>query len=184
VIRSEEVRKAAQGNLEAIEHICLTTWKPLYGYIYAKVQNREEAEDITQETYYKTLLYLREHQAWPENLPAFMKTVALNIVRDRWRQNKRHGQEISFEEQNSGGEFLMDQQTAITQRLQLEKAMTQLAREQRKIIDLRIIKGYSVAETARLLQKSEAAVRTAQYRALQALALILKKDDQIGSDKS
>ena len=44
------------------------------------------------------------------------------------------------------------------------------------ILDLRIIKGYSVAETAKLVGKQKLRVRTAQHRALLALAWIL--DDE------
>jgi len=58
----------------------------------------------------------------------------------------------------------------------LENALAKLNQEQQTIIDLRIIKGYSVAETARLLGKTEGAVRTAQYRALKELAGILEED--------
>ena len=46
----DELKKAAKGDHKSIEQICLTTWEPLYRFIYYKVQNREEAEDITQET--------------------------------------------------------------------------------------------------------------------------------------
>lgn len=44
-------KRAIKGDRDAIEKICLDTWEPLYRFIYYKVQNREEAEDITQETY-------------------------------------------------------------------------------------------------------------------------------------
>ena len=56
------------------------TWEPLYRFIYYKVQNREEAEDITQETYVKTLTYIQEYKMAEGNLPGFMRTVALNIL--------------------------------------------------------------------------------------------------------
>jgi RNA polymerase sigma-70 factor (ECF subfamily) len=65
----------------------------------------------------------------------------------------------------------------------LESALAKLSQEQQTILDLRIIKGYSVAETAKLLGKTEGAVRTAQYRALQALAKIMDETDQRDSTK-
>ncbi len=37
-----------EGNLKSVEDICEQTWESLYRYVYYKVQNREEAEDITQ----------------------------------------------------------------------------------------------------------------------------------------
>jgi len=173
VLTLDEYKKAAEGDPDAIEKICLDSWEPLYRFIYYKVQNREEAEDITQETYVKTLKYIKKNILPLENFLGFMKTVSLNVIRDRWRKKRRGGifvdvQEVAPEEVTYG-----DKQNDIAQRLVLENALARLSKEQQTIIDLRIIKGYSVAETAKLVGKTESAVRTAQYRALKALARIL-----------
>ena len=176
----DELNKAKDGDLKSIEKICLATWEPLYHFIYFKVQNREEAEDITQETYVKTLTYLQEHKAPVENFLGFIKTVALNVLRDRWRQKKRRGIPVNFEEINPEEMASQDHQKAVTQRLQLEDALAKLSQDQRDVLELRINKGYSVAETAKLVGKTEAAVRTSQYRALQALAQILDGLDKEG----
>ncbi len=173
----DELKKAIEGDLKSIEQICIATWEPLYRFIYFKVQNREEAEDITQETYVKIFTYLQKHEAPWENFLGFMKTVALNVLRDRWRQKKRRGISVNFEEINPGKTADLDHQKDISQRLQIENALAKLSEDQRAILDLRINKGYSVAETAKLVGKTEAAVRTAQYRALQALAQILDGND-------
>lgn len=169
----DEFEKVKEGDLKAIEQICLATWEPLYRFIYFKVQNREEAEDITQEAYVKTLTYLQEHKAPQENPLGFMKTVALNVLRDRWRQKKRRGILVNFEGVNPEETADMDHQKAVTQRLQIENALAKLSPDQRAVLDLRIIKGYSVAETAKHVGKTQTAIRTLQYRALQALARIL-----------
>lgn len=110
-----KLNKAKAGDFRAIEQICLVTWEPLYRFIYYKVQNREEAEDIIQETYVKTLTYLKEHETPQDNLLGYMKTVALNILRDRWRQRKRRGIPVSFEEVNTVETAGMDHQIAIAQ---------------------------------------------------------------------
>ena len=39
-----------------IEKLCMDTWRETYRFIYYKVGNREEAEDITQETYAKAMI--------------------------------------------------------------------------------------------------------------------------------
>lgn len=70
----------------------------------------------------------------------------------------------------------MDHRNDVNQRLQLENDLAKLNEDQRVVIDLRIIQGYSVAETAKRLGKTEAAVRTSQYRALQSLAKIVNSD--------
>lgn len=176
MIAVDELAKAQAGDFKAIEKICLATWEPLYRFIYYKVQNREEAEDITQETYVKTLNYVQKKNISPENFLGFLKKVSLNVIRDRWRQRKRGGVVVNFHEINPEETASMDQQNEIAQRILLESALARLSEEQRNILDLRIFKGYSAAETAKRLGKTEAAVRTAQYRALQALAQIL--DDE------
>lgn len=48
MISADDYKKAKEGDLKAIENICVVTWEPLYRFIYYKVQNREEAEDITR----------------------------------------------------------------------------------------------------------------------------------------
>lgn len=55
--------------------------------------------------------------------------------------------------------------------------MDKLREDYRTVLNLRIMKGYSVSETAKILDKSEAAVRNAQYRALLSLAQILDRED-------
>lgn len=142
-------------------------------FIYYKVQNREEAEDITQETYVKTLHYFQKYKAPQGNFLGFMKTVSLNVIRDRWRQKQRVGVLVDIQNVNPVDMVSGDQQNDIAQRLLLESALAKLGQEQRTILNLRIIKGYSVAETAKLIGKSEGAVRTAQHRALQTLARII-----------
>lgn len=173
MITNEELNKAKEGDLQAIEKICTATWEPLYRYIYHKVQNREEAEDVLQETYVKTLKYIKKNKAPEENLIGFMKAVSLNVIRDNWRKNKRGGVLVNFPDINLKDAADREQQNDIVQRLLLESALAKLSEEHQTILDLRIIKGYSVSETSKVVGKSEGAVRTAQHRALQALAKIL-----------
>lgn len=172
-----EQKRAGEGGLRSIEQICLDTWEPLYRFIYYRVQNREEAEDITQETYLRSLPYLRENKVPSKNFPGFMRNVALNVLRDRWRQKKRWGTPANFEEADLTAADETDCQNDVARRLQVENALAGLGKDQRAVLDLRIIKGYTVAETARLLGKTEAAVRTSQYRALQILARLLDDND-------
>ncbi|WP_073278409.1 RNA polymerase sigma factor [Anaerocolumna jejuensis] len=53
------------------------------------VHTYEEAEEITQETYSKVMAYLKKEYAVIENYSAYLKTIALNIIRDEWRKQNR-----------------------------------------------------------------------------------------------
>ncbi|MGP9075976.1 RNA polymerase sigma factor [Geobacillus thermodenitrificans subsp. calidus] len=156
-----------------IEQLCLSTWESVYRLIYFKVQNREEAEDITQETYVRAIPYLQKNRVPPDKQMAFLKTVALNIIRDRWRQHQRRGTTADLEAIAPKEVASEDPAEWSVQRIAIEKALNQLSKEQRTVIELRIIKGYSVAETARIMNKKETTIRVMQHRALQALNRIL-----------
>jgi RNA polymerase sigma-70 factor (ECF subfamily) len=178
MFEEEKLKKAQKGDLKSIEEICSSTWEPLYRFVYFKVQNREEAEDITQETYVKALSHIRSGGSKIDKYIGFLKTVSLNILRDRWRKSKRWGASVGFEALNPGETAVEDYAENTAQRELIKNALGRLSEEQQKVIELRIIKGYSVAETANKMSKKEGTVRVIQYRALKELASIIKDSGQ------
>jgi RNA polymerase sigma-70 factor (ECF subfamily) len=168
------MEKASGEQREFIEAICADTWKELYRFIYYKVQNREEAQDITQETYVRAITYLEKNKAKVENYSGYLKTVAINIIRDQWRSKKRWGNPINIDEITADTLSEADFTDHVNDRSMLEEAMRQLSPEQQEVITLRIIKGYSSAETARIMGRKEGTVRVIQYRALQTLTKLLE----------
>lgn len=162
-------------NIKSIEEICDKTWEPLYRYVYYRVQNREEAEDITQEAYVKALSSWQRKGAQPENHIAYLKVTALNIIRDRWRKTKRKGDEVNLELINPLKTAVEDPAEESDGRMYIENALNRLGQQQRRVIEFRIIKGFSVAKTADMMGKTQTAVRVMQYRALQTLADILEE---------
>ncbi|NLZ94572.1 MAG: RNA polymerase sigma factor [Bacteroidales bacterium] len=175
MLDNKRSKDTKEGNFKSIEELCANTWEALYRFVYYRVQNREEAEDITQETYLKAISYLKNGDSSIKSVIAFLKTVALNILRDKWRRLKRQAiclniDDISPEETATEDDTQINEQREI-----INSALNMLTVEQQFVIKLRIIKGYSVSETAGIMRKSKGAVRVLQYRALQALNKILKK---------
>lgn len=166
-----------QYSREWIEKICAETWKEVYRFIYFKIQNREESEDITQETYSRFISYLSKRDIEVLDYSNYLKTIAMNILRDHWRTKKRKGSSITLEEANLKDLTLEDFTQFIEERTRIEEAMQLLTKEQRMVIELRIIKGYSVADTAKQLEKTDNAVRALQYRAVKALAQVINEAD-------
>lgn len=164
----------------SMEEICSKTWKSLYLFVYYKVQNRQEAEDITQETYVKAMSYLQSGKVAPNKYIAFLKTVAHNLLRDGWRKHQRRGATVDIDA-IPAQEYAVDGPAESSmQRQMVEDALMRLNKDQRAIVELRIIQGYSVAETARLMNMKEEAVRVVQYRALRKLAELLKEEPEDG----
>lgn len=177
MLESDVLKKAQEGDLKSIEEICSSTWEPLYRFIYYRVQNRQEAEDVTQETYVRALSHIRKSGVKIDAYISYLKKISLNILKDKWRKKKRRGTRVNLEAINPDETAVPDSTEAVAQRQMIEKALSQLKEEQRMVIELRIIKGYSAAETARIMNKKEGTVRVLQYRALHTLASILDKND-------
>lgn len=162
---------------KSIEEICTFTWEPLYRFIYYKVQNRQEAEDITQETYVKALTHFQKNNINIDKYIGFLKKVSLNVLRDKWRKSKRQGKIVDIEAINPEDAAVEDTTEASAQRELVQNALNSLKEEYRTVIELRILKGYSAAETAKIMNKQEGNIRVLQYRALKSLAAILRSDE-------
>lgn len=157
-----------------VEEVCSCTWKEVYHFIYYKVQSREEAEDITQETYAKALPFLQNKKVIPSKCIGFLKTTAFNILRDNWRKDKRCGFIYNIDETEPELFCEEDFTNSMVDRECIMNALNSLNSEQRRVIELRILKGYSIAETAKILDKKEGNIRVIQHRALQNIAELLK----------
>ncbi|HHV12234.1 MAG TPA: sigma-70 family RNA polymerase sigma factor [Clostridiales bacterium] len=166
-----------QNSKEMIEKLCADTWRELYRFIYYRVQNREEAEDITQETYARAISYLNRTDTRILEYSSYLKTIAVNIIRDQWRAKQRRGDSVNLEDVRPEEIAQEDFSGSLSDRAQIKEAIGQLGKEQQTVIDLRIIKGYSVKETARLMRKKEGTVRVLQFRAVQALTKLLEAED-------
>lgn len=177
MIDENKLSKAREGDLKSIEELCKSTWEPLYRFIYYKVQNREEAEDITQDTYVKAIKHIQKSNTKVERYISFLKAVSLNVIKDKWRKKQHQGKSINLDDVNPEVISSEDSTEVNAQREVIKDALGRLNEEQRKVIELRILEGYSVADTARIMNKKEGTVRVLQYRALQNLADILKNID-------
>lgn len=146
-----------------------STWLQVYRYVYARVQNREEAEDVTQETYSRVL---GRGEAAPAQ-SQYLFTTALNLIRDRWRRRQRRGDTLSLDEA-----LLMrsEQEDDAVSKAWVRSLMDRLPEEYRTALDLHIVQGYSRAEVAEYMGKTEPAVRGLLYRALQSLRGLMREE--------
>ncbi len=158
-----------------LEELCQNTWRELYRFVYYRVQNREEAEDITQETYAKAVAYLKNKDTLITDYGNYLKTIAMNIIRDQWRIKRRRGQELGIEAVDPEVMAISDFSDAADDRALIKEALGKLSLDQQTVIDLRILKGFSSAETAKLMNKKEGTIRVLQFRAIKALTKLLSK---------
>lgn len=139
--RSEESAWGQEGerNLETWYKQTVTK---LYRFVYSKLQNNEETEDITQETFARCLKTLN----YQEELPpySYLKETARNLMYDRFRRMRilpmmQLTQDISDKTRG-------EEDVATT--VHMQNLLNLLPDDQRTVLQLRIIEGYSRRETA------------------------------------
>ncbi|MDF2630532.1 MAG: polymerase sigma factor [Symbiobacteriaceae bacterium] len=148
-----------------------TNWPDLYRFVYHHVQNRQDAEDLAQEAFSRTLAH---HSADEPPTRQYLYTTAHNLIRDRWRRRLRTGVAMPLEE-------ALLAQAADDEAIQLwvGDLLAKLPQEYRTVLELRIIAGYSREETARRLNTTDGAVRSMQYRALQLLRTMASDEMEV-----
>lgn len=142
------------------------TWAWLFPFIYARVKHREEAEDLTQEAVARLV-----QRGDPTPSRSLVVTVALNLIRDRWRRREREKARVPLEEAPQST-------SAHDDALLVQELMARLTAEYRTVLELRLRADLSREETARQMGRSEGAVRGLQYRALQSPRELMKEEGE------
>lgn len=146
-------------------------WPDLYRFVYHHVQNRQDAEDLAQEAFSRTLAH---QDADEPPTRQYLYTAAHNLIRDRWRRRQRAGLAVPLEEV-----LLSRAADDGAMQVWMQDLLLKLPPEYRTVLELRIIGGYSRAETAERLKTSEGAVRSMQYRALQMLRCMAGEEAEV-----
>ena len=171
------VEAAQSGDGEAFSRIYEAYFDRVYRFIYFRVADNEMAEDLASQVFLKAWENLQRYRPHGPFL-AWLYAIARNTVIDSYRTRK---QVISLDEAAP----IAAQDDKLDDRLQLEfemqalqRAMQHLTPEQQEVITLRFIADYDTDQIARLMGKSEGAIRALQMRALQALGRAMKKDSK------
>lgn len=170
------VRQAQLGNRVALEEICRREWRPIYDLVYRTVQNRDEAQDLTQDVFLRALRSLDHFHATGHPFHAWLVTIALNLLRDRWRRMRPSTALDSLPELRDpepGPEQLAVQHW---DKDTIERAMALLPEDYQSVIRLRIVEARSSKEVAELMGRNADAVRQLQRRALLSLRASLREE--------
>ena len=163
--KEKEREKLIKGQLSEQEEWYRQTMPRLYRFIYSRLQNHPDSEDIVQETYIRCLKSSRKQAKTALPPYPYLKEAAQNLIYDRFRQLK--ARVIGPLEQETA-----DQKTTednLMTQTYIRGLLDNLPPDHRRVLQLRIVEGYSRKETADRMGCSEDAVRGLQYRALQTL---------------
>ena len=173
----EKIIKAViQGDVQAYGELYKRYLDEIYRYVYFRITNHLESEDLTQAVFIKAWDVILNNQPKKSNFRALVYRIAHNLTVDRWRTQKK---ELSFEEANvealpaslSTPEDLM---LSNEESDELATAIKELEPQLQQVVICRFINGLSHAETADTLGLTEGHVRVLQHRALKKIRVGIK----------
>jgi RNA polymerase sigma-70 factor (ECF subfamily) len=133
----------------------------IYQYIYSRVGNRPDAEDLTAQVFMKAISGMRSDVSVPE-LRSWLYRVAQTTLADHWREYYAEDTAELEEDVTRPPASRENPESAG----RVDALLATLPDSYRRVLELRFLKGYSVRETAQELNLSEANVKVLQFRAL------------------
>jgi RNA polymerase sigma factor (sigma-70 family) len=131
--------------------------------LYAKVGNRQDAEDLTTEVFLAALRPLRIEASRLE-VRAYLAATGRTVLAGYWR--RRLGIELTTIELAEVAPAGDDPMPASDAGARAEAVLAELPPRHRRILELRFLEGCSIKEAARIMAISVANAKVLQHRAL------------------
>lgn len=168
------LQEAKRGNRGAFAAVYEAYYLPVFRYCNKRLKHLPDAEDIAQQVFLR--LYNSRSEFVDQNISPlnYLFTIARHALADFWRTQKNAGlpmsEDLESADESNSPEAILSQ-VAADQLLQLASP------EEKIILTLRIIDGRPSHDVALQLNKSEAAVRQIQCRALKKIREYLLKPE-------
>jgi len=162
------VQRAKQQDEVAFAKIYESYFDKIYRYLVLKTGDRTEAEDLTQQVFLKVVQQIGSFNWRGAPFSAWLFRIAHNQMVDYLRQqNKRHSLPLNENiPSNEDPAHMAETRQGIEQVLEATKKLTAA---QQEVISLRFSADLSTREVARIMNRSEGAVKALQHSAIIAL---------------
>ncbi len=156
----------------------------IYNYIYYRVSNHHEAEDLTAKVFFRALNHIPHYNNRGAPFAAWLYRIAHNLVANWHRDNKRRQmvdidnvplKQNSRETPHRAAEISDDKTLLLA-------AIQQLPKERQQLLTLKFVEKRSNAEIGRLMGRSEGAIKSLYHRTLISLKKLLAEHANIISD--
>ncbi|NYI40913.1 RNA polymerase sigma factor [Demequina lutea] len=148
---------------------------------YLRGRGAPEVEDLVSETFLSVARDIHSFCGDESAFRSWVFTIAHRRMLDAWRSQGRRvpiadGEDAQHRAERKWRGDVEDEAMNSMSAVEAEALMGHLTRAQRDVILLRVVGDLSVAQTARILDTSEGAVRALQNRALRELRKVVGED--------
>ena len=148
------------------------TSRMLWVYLERLTGDRQAADDLLQESYYRLLSSTMTFDG-ESHRRHYLFRIATNLARDRFRRRRTRPAEISHEDVEASGVALAGPTPAPEVGLDLAAAFAGLRARERALLWLAYAQGASHQEIARVVGVGTASVKPLLFRARRRLAALL-----------
>lgn len=172
------VEKAQSGNADAFARLYDAYVDDVYRFIFYRVADEQTAEDLTSQLFLKAWDNLDRYQARGLPFSAWLFRIARNLVIDYYRTRK---ETVALE---PNATMKPDPAANVAKMIErklegewVRSMLHHLTADQREVLTLKFINGLSTKEVATVMRKGEGAIRALQMRGLQALAELMRSEE-------
>lgn len=167
----EVILRAAQGDSEAFSVLYERYVRRIYSYIYYRTGNIHDAEDLTERVFHRALHHIRNYQYQGLPFSAWLYRIAHNLVANWHRDNQRR-KEVPIEGRIYQSFSAEHPESALERNQEIErllKAIQKLPPERQNLIILKFVEQLSNEEIAKIMGRSEGAIKSLYHRTLLSL---------------
>jgi RNA polymerase sigma-70 factor (ECF subfamily) len=161
---SQAIRRAQEGDREALGFLYARYADNVYGYVRSIVHDSHEAEDVTQQVFAKLIRVIGKYEEQDVPFFAWVLRVARNLAVDHLRRQRA----IPVEEVRTTSEPSEDL-VGGERNTDLQGALAELPKDQCEVLVLRHVAGLSPSEIARMTGRSEGSIHGLHHRGRTAL---------------
>ena len=173
----ELVQRFKKGEKEIFEKLVRRYQHKVYNTTYRMLGNREDAGDLAQETFIRVYQNLDRFKE-KANFATWLFRITTNLCRDQLRKRKREPVTSSLTNSSNGEQEILipdnqysPEKVSIEQerKREIQNQLGKLPFEQREILILRDIQGFSYHQIAEILKISPGTVKSRLSRARRSL---------------
>ncbi len=187
-IQREVIESCKAGNEKAFREVVLRSQKKVFNIAYRMLGNKEEAKDVSQEVFlsvHASIKDLREEVKFD----AWLTQITINHCRNRWKylERRKYFKSESLDDpiETEDGEIprpiydpsdnpeILYEKRMIQEAIQ--RGLLKLKEDQREMIVLRDLRGFSYEEMGELFQLPLGTIKSRLHRARMDLKKILER---------
>jgi len=150
---------------------------PLFAYAYKHVGTTQIAEDLVAETFKRFLGALERGGGPKDHLQAYLYRITHNLITDLYRKEPPPTLELDEDRIPEEGPDPPQIAASNQEAEKVRQALRLVTPDQRQVIVLRFLEGWSSQEVAVVMEKSLGSVKALQHRGLAALQRILLEEE-------